>query len=185
MSTNHDDLLFQSMLLTGFFALLRLGELTFPNEINLRNWKKISKRSTVLMTTDQYPFHLPSHKADGFFEGNQIIVKRQQYYDVDPLAIFSDYLSSRDRLFPLSSPLWLCQNGSVPTRNFFISRLRRFFDQDIAGQSMRAGGATSLAEHGVPPSLIQFMGRWSLDAFFIYTRKSPVLIQALLYSSQH
>ena len=42
-STNHDNLLFKSMLLTSFFALMRLGELTFPNEINLWNWKKISK----------------------------------------------------------------------------------------------------------------------------------------------
>ena len=50
---------------------------------------------------------------------------------------------------------------------------------------MRAGGATSLAEHGVPPSLIQLIGRWSSDAFFIYIRKSPVLIQALLYSQEN
>jgi hypothetical protein len=73
-------------------------------------------------------------------------------------------------------------DGAVPTRQFFISRIRRFFDRNVAGQSMRAGGATSLAENGVPPSLIQLIGRWSSDAFFIYIRKSPILIQALLYS---
>lgn len=183
-SSSHDDLLFQSMLLTGFFALMRLGELAFPNEIRLRNWKKISKRSTVVVTNDQYQFDLPSHKADRFFEGNRIIVKSQQYCDINPVLMFAKYLSSRDRLFPLSSPLWIRQSGSVPTRNFFISRLRAYFESDVAGQSMRAGGATSLAEHGVPPSLIQFMGRWSSEAFFIYIRKSPVLIQSLLYSSQ-
>ena len=180
----HDDLLFQTMLITGFFALMRLGELTFSNDVSLRNWKKISKRSTVVLSNDQYEFDLPSHKADRFFEGNRIIVKRRQYCDINPVQLFSKYLSSRDHLFPLSSPLWLRQDSSVPTRNFFISRLRAYFGQDVAGQSMRAGGATSLAEHGVPPSLIQFMGRWSSEAFFIYIRKSPVLIQSLLYSSQ-
>lgn len=184
-SVHHDDLLFKSMLLTGFFALMRLGELSFPNEVSLRSWRKISKRSSVTVSADQYQFHLPCHKADPFFEGNNIIVKQKQFCDIDPLLAFSQYLSSRDHLHPLSSPLWLMRNGSVPTRNFFITRIRRYFDKDIAGQSMRAGGATSLAEHGVPPSLIQFMGRWSSDAFFIYIRKSPVLIQALLYSSQH
>ena len=183
-SNDHNDLLFQSMLLTGFFALMRLGELAFPNDVKLRNWKKISKRSTVVLTEDQYDFHLPSHKADRFFEGNRIIVKKQQYYDINPVSFFSKYLSSRDDRFPLSSPLWLMDNGSVPTRHFFITGLRHYFTSDVAGQSMRAGGATSLAEHGVPPSLIQFMGRWSSDAFFIYIRKSPVLIQALLYSQQ-
>ena len=183
-STLHDDLLFQSMLLTGFFALMRLGELTFPDETRLRNWKKITKRSSVVVSSDQYEFLLPAHKADPFFEGNRIIVKKEQSCPIDPLAIFSNYLSSRDDRFPLSSPLWVLHNGVVPTRNFFITRLRHFFDRDIAGQSMRAGGATSLAEHGVSPALIQFMGRWSSDAFFIYIRKNPVLIQALLYSNR-
>jgi hypothetical protein len=182
-SSLHDDLLFMSLLLTGFFALLRLGELTFPDVVRLRNWKKVAKRASVSVTNDLYQFHLPSHKADPFFEGNQIIVKKQQFCDLNPLLIFSNYLSSRDGLFPLSSPLWLTSKGAVPTRSFFISRLRRYFDKDVAGHSMRAGGATSLAENGVPPSLIQFIGRWSSDAFFIYIRKSPVLIQALLYSS--
>jgi hypothetical protein len=50
---------------------------------------------------------------------------------------------------------------------------------------MRAGGATSLAEHGVPPSIIQPLGRWSSQAFLIYIRKSPALIQAMLYSDRH
>ena len=180
-----DDLLFKAILLTGFFALMRLGELTFPNTKKLRNWRKVTKRSSVIVYADQYEFHLPSHKADRFFEGNRIIVKRQQYSDINPLACFTDYLSSRDEAFPLSSPLWLTSRGTVPTRDFFISRLNRFFENDVAGQSMRAGGATSLAEHGVPPSLIQLIGRWSSDAFFIYIRKSPVLIQALLYSDAH
>ena len=181
-STVHDDLLFVAMLLTGFFALMQLGELAFPDEIRLRNWKKITRRSTVVVTNDQYEFLLPAHKADRFFEGNRIIVKKDQYCNINPLSAFRAYLTSRDDRFPLSSPLWILHNGTIPTWQFFITRLRQFFDQDIAGQSMRAGGATSLAEHGVTPALIQFMGRWSSDAFFIYIRKNPVLIQALLHS---
>ena len=46
---------------------------------------------------------------------------------------------------------------------------------------MRAGGATSLAENGVPPNLIQAIGRWVSSAFQIYIRKNPVLLQALLF----
>ena len=62
----HDELLFQTLLLTGFFALMHLGELTFPNDVNLRNWRKDTKRLTVKISNDQYEFHLPSHKADPF-----------------------------------------------------------------------------------------------------------------------
>jgi len=50
---------------------------------------------------------------------------------------------------------------------------------------MRAGGATSLAEHRVPPSIIQPLGHWSSQAFLIYIRQSPTLIQAMLYSDRH
>jgi hypothetical protein len=49
---------------------------------------------------------------------------------------------------------------------------------------MRAGGAASLAEHGVPPSIIQPFGRWSPQEFLIYIRKSPALIGAMLYSDR-
>ena len=66
------------MLITGFFALMWLGELTFPDTIKLQNWRKISKRSTIIVSQDQYQFHLPCHKADQFFEGNTIIVKQKQ-----------------------------------------------------------------------------------------------------------
>lgn len=181
-STSHDDCLFLAMLLTRFFSLMRLGELTFPNDKQLWNWRKVMKWSTVLINDDQYEFHLPAHKANPFYEGNQIIVKKQQYCELNPLAVFQRYLQSRDHLFPLSSPLWLTSKGAVSTRHFFMSRMKRYFSSDVSGQSMRTGGATSLAEHGVPPSLIQFIGHWSSDAFLIYIRKNLVLIQALLYS---
>ena len=184
-STSHDDRLFLAMLFTGFFSLMRLGELSFPNDKQLQNWRKVTKRSSAIIKDDQYEFDLPSHKADPFFQGNHIIVKKQQYCDIDPLSTFRTYLHSCDHHFPLSSPLWLTSKGTVPTRFFFMSRMKRFFESDVGGQSMRAGGATSLAEHGVPPSLIQFIGRWSSDAFLIYIRKNPVLIQALLHPHNH
>ena len=46
---------------------------------------------------------------------------------------------------------------------------------------MCAGGATSLAEAGVPPNVIQAIGQWALDTFQIYIKKNPVLLQAILF----
>ena len=74
-SIQHNNLLFLSMLVTGFFALMHLCKLSFPNDQKMRNWKKISKRLSVILSDDQYGFHLPCHKADQYFEGNHIIVK--------------------------------------------------------------------------------------------------------------
>ena len=182
-SSRHDDLLFVCMLLTGFFTLMRLGELSLPDDKTLHDWRKVTRRSSVRVQADQYGFQLPHHKADRYFEGNWVIVRKKQFQH-DPLLHFLAYLTSRDRLWPLASPLWITENGQVPSRSFFTKRLRLFFDSSVGGQSMRAGGATSLAEHGIPPSIIQPLGRWSSQAFLIYIRKNPALIQAMLYSDR-
>ncbi|RDB17082.1 hypothetical protein Hypma_001926 [Hypsizygus marmoreus] len=180
LSMDHDDRLFVAQLLTGFFALMRLGELTYPDNPQLRDDRKTIKISTVKVSHDEYRFFLPGHKADKFFEGNTIVIRRQ-HGTHDPFKQFAAYLLSRQILFPLSRELWLTSSGRVPTRSFFINRLKKFFDSSVAGQSMRAGGATHLAEQGVAPSIIQAIGRWASSTFQIYIRKSPVLIQALLF----
>ena len=179
-SSSHDNLLFVSQLLTGFFALMRLGELTVSDDKSLFDYRKITSRTSVSFSTDDYRFFLPSHKADKFFEGNIVIIQRHTG-TIDPLSFFKKYLASRDRLFPFHPDLWLKADGSRPSRSFFIRRMRLFFEDDIAGQSMPAGGPTSLAENGVPPHLIQAIGRWASSAFQIYIRKNPVLLQALLF----
>ena len=179
-SSSHDDLLFVSQLLTGFFALMRLGELTVSDDKSLFDYRKITSRTSLSLSANDYCFFLPSHKADKFFEGNIVIVQHHTG-TIDPLSFFKKYLTSRDRLFPFHSDLWIRADGSRPSRSFFIRRMRLFFEDDIAGQSMRAGGATSLAENGVPPHLIQAIGRWASPAFQIYIRKNPVLLQALLF----
>ena len=133
--------------------------------------------ASVVVHNDFYEYHLPYHKGDPFFEENRIIIRRDQYWH-NPLFHFLAYLTSQDRLFPVTSLLWLTESRQVPTRSFFTSHLRLFFNSSIGGQSMRAGGATSLAEHGVPPSIIQPMGRWSSTAF---VRGTPLTL-SLVYT---
>jgi hypothetical protein len=181
-SSSHDDFLFCALLCTGFYALLRLGELTYPDSRKLQNPRKLSRRSSVSFPDNSsFQFLLPSHKVDPFFEGNNIVVRRLLPNGIDPLPLFMQYLVSRDNLFPFKPELWIRSNGSVPTCSFFTTQLRQFCDASYAGQSLRSGGATALAGAGVSPHIIQGIGRWSSEAFRIYMRKSPVLIQALLF----
>ena len=184
---SHDDLLFLAMLHTGFCALMRLGELSFPDDTSIRDWRKITRRSSVHLSDEHYEFTLPSHKADSLFEGNKIMIMANQF-GVNPLHHFHRYLASRDAKMPLASPLWVTSTGSVPTRNFFVQRLHLLFTKDISGQSMRAGGATKMAEEGAAPLTIQSAGRWSSDAFKIYIRKNPAILHGMMFSqlrSQH
>ena len=178
--TAHDDLLFVAQLLTGFSALLRLGELTVPDNESLRDPRKLSPRHRATVSRDFASFLLPAHKADRFFEGNKILLRRR--HDVtDPCRAMTAYLRSRDSLHPYHPQLWLLQNGTPPPRSWFLRRLQAHFPNDVAGQSLRAGGATDLAERGAPPHIIQAAGRWASNTFQIYMRKNPFLLQAMLY----
>ena len=179
-SEDYDNHLFLAQLLTGFFALFRLGKMMYPDDPKLHDPRKVTKRNSVQVCDSSFRFFLPGHKADRFFEGNIIIMRKNQH-TFDPHKFFTAYLHLRDKKFPLSSPLWLTSKGAVPTCSFFIKCLQRFFNSDTAGQLLRAGGVTSLAENRVPPLIIQAIGRWASDAFKIYIRKNPVLIQALLF----
>lgn len=178
-SGHHDDLLFFVLLLVGFHALMRLGELVWPDKTALQDYRKVTLRHTVELLPSGFSFHLPGHKADRFFEGNRVVVQSNAAGD-DPNAPFRDYLQSRDQRFPHKPELWLREDGSIPTRGWFIRRLRRHFPSDVAGHSLRAGGATALAQAGIPPHIIQAIGRWASDTFQIYIRQHPVLLAAML-----
>lgn len=182
-SVNHDDLLFVAIVLTGFHVLMRLGELTWPEDKSLRNWDKVTKCASVQWHDKAFEIFLPSHKADQFFEGNRVIVQ-QNNLPTDPHTRFLKYLRSRNSHFPIHPALWLRADGSIPTRTFVTRRFALVFDKSISGQSLRSGGATSLAEAGVPPHIIQGVGRWKSEAFQIYIRKNPVLLQALIFGGR-
>jgi hypothetical protein len=56
------------------------------------------------------------------------------------------------------------------------------FGLDVGGHSLHAGGATALAEAGIPPHIIQPMGQWSSDTFQIYIHQHLTLLAALLFA---
>jgi hypothetical protein len=178
-SREHDDMLFLSVLNTGFAGLLRLGELTVNDSPKLRDCRKVVLRGSLTWVAHDFEFVLPAHKADTTFKGNRIHIAH--IIDTpDPLPIMTRYMASRDHLFPLHPQLWLRSNGHSPTRSWFISRLSAFCPPDIAGHSMRAGGATALAQAGASGDLIRGAGRWSSDAFERYIRKNIIVLHALI-----
>ena len=128
-----------------------------------------------------FQFFLPGHKADRFFEGNTIIICENPL-PCNPMRLFWLYVTLRDQHFPLSSLLWLTAEGKVLTRGFFIRHLRMWFNKDMAGQSMCAGGAMLLAKNGFAPHVIQGIGWWASSAWQIYICKDPVLLQAMLHA---
>ena len=176
-STSYNDALFLTILLTGFHGLMRLGELTWPDDKRHRDYRKVIMRNSVSVAPKSFQYTLSGNKADRLFEGSLVLIQSTDLAD-DAWTPFVKYLSLRDRRFPYRAELWLTQEGTIPTRSWFLRLLRRHLSGNIGGQSLRAGGATALAEAGVPPHLVQAIGRWTSEAFQIYIRKHPVLLAA-------
>ncbi|KAF8811690.1 hypothetical protein BYT27DRAFT_7088944, partial [Phlegmacium glaucopus] len=177
-----NDSLFLAILFTGCHGLLHLGELTWPDQKRLQDYRKVIMQNMVQINPKSFQFLLPGHKADRFFEGSQVIIQSTDLDD-DLSHPFLTYLALRDRLFPLCVELWLKQDGSIPTRSWFLHLLRKHFPDNISGHSLRAGGASALAEAGLPSHMIQAIGRWSSQTFQIYIRRHPVFLVSLLYGS--
>jgi len=122
-STEHDDLLFYAQLNTGFTRLLCLGELTWPNQISLCDYRKVTLRSSLELHVREYLFWLPTHKADTTFEGNRIVI--QKISNAPNLcSIMEHYTRSCDTHFTFHPQLWIKANGTVPLHSWFIACLQ-------------------------------------------------------------
>ena len=53
-SSKYDDLLFIVQLIIGFLALMRLGELTYPDNKNIQNPTKVSKQTSVEASAESF-----------------------------------------------------------------------------------------------------------------------------------
>ncbi|TFY53164.1 hypothetical protein EVG20_g10240 [Dentipellis fragilis] len=181
-SSSLDDLLFCALMATAFHGLLRLGELVLNDNPCLRDCRTVIERASLQLLPNGYRFLIPSSKTDRVFHGAEIIIAGVTSDD-DALAPLTRYLHMRDQLFPFHPHLWLCRSGQGPTRSWFMRRLRSHFPSDITGHSLRAGGATALAEEGVPLDYIQLLGRWTSDTFRIYIRQNLSILCSLLFRS--
>ncbi|KZV79149.1 hypothetical protein EXIGLDRAFT_586385, partial [Exidia glandulosa HHB12029] len=154
-----DDILWLAILFSGFNALHRLGELVWPDTVAEQDYRKVIPSSSLRWGNTPrrfYSYTLPGHKGNRFFEGNTVMIT-QRTDGANAVPIMENYTSLRTanpktRFHPA---LFVRENGSIPTRAWFIRRLRTNFGADYAGHSVRSGGATDLALRGIPDSSIQ------------------------------
>jgi hypothetical protein len=72
--------------------------------------------------------------------------------------------------------LLLRANGTAATGPWLRTRLRELLSRVVTATerrrlglySLRKGGATAAFAAGIPPPMIQLMGRWRSDAYLIY-----------------
>lgn len=172
-----DDLLFNTIVAMGFNGLHRLGELVEPDRIQLRDDRRVIKQwSFEVGKDDSYiSYALPYSKTDSAFNGIPVVIPSRPSSLVCPVKTIMRYMEIRDEAFPTNHFLLVQSNGYLPSRGWFMKRLRYVFGNKRSGHSLRAGGATSYAEAGVRTEIIQWLGRWKSDAFETYIHNRPIL----------
>ncbi|KIJ36662.1 hypothetical protein M422DRAFT_102405, partial [Sphaerobolus stellatus SS14] len=110
----HDNLLFITMLLTGFHGPLRIGELTVLHTITKCTTHKLTLCLTLVMDGAWISFTLPFHKSDHFYTGNTIMVQALPHSPINPMFHLCHYITSCDRAFPLLPAFWLSSSGQTP-----------------------------------------------------------------------
>ncbi|OJA13912.1 hypothetical protein AZE42_11795, partial [Rhizopogon vesiculosus] len=124
---SYDDCLFSAMLVTGFETLQCLGELTWPDSKPLQTYRHVPMRHTVILTPSCATYLLPHQKNHALATGNLVALRQHDSTNQDPLHLFLQYLAFRDAKFPHRPELWVTDDGCIPTRRWFLVRLRAFF----------------------------------------------------------
>ena len=172
-----DHVLYNTILLCGFFGLHRLAELTDPDTFDpiVQSAKRI-KLASVQFFTNTVQYSLPYHKGDRFGRSSIVVIQ-----DATTRHTLQRYLQLRAHL---KSPyLFIHADGTIPTKAWFL-RILQYKVPNSSGKSLRRGGATAMAQAGATPQQIQEAGRWSSDAWKIYVRDHPALA-AILRNRAH
>jgi hypothetical protein len=157
--------LFQAMLLSAFFALCRISELTHGKTGHNLYRSDIQ----LLHTGQQYVITFRTFKHS--VAKQSVTVSSQPMYC--PVAAMHAYCALRP---PNAIYLFCLPDGRPVSRILFVNMLKRLVlashkdPQLFTTHSLRIGGATYAAQLGMSPLQIQRLGRWHSNAFFRYLR---------------
>ena len=180
---NYLHCLYQALFCSGYFGLLRSGELTSgPHPVLAidvhvgQNKKKIlfilrtskthgldSKPQFVKITGDKSKKNLSEQQ-------------RENQRTFCPFIIIRNYVNIRPVCLSINEPFFVFQDNN-PVRPYHLRNVLRTvliakgFDADYyCVTGLRSGHASDLRKNGIKISTIQKLGRWSSNAVYSYLR---------------
>ncbi len=143
-AVGHRDLAFASLLLLGFFALLRTGEL-----LNLRPQDLLIGSEQIIVSL----FGTKSGKREN-------VAEMVSFFDDFTMEVLSTLLSDRKALRTLKTPIWSFSGQHF--RNQFKRYLKKFdlLDHNFRPYSLRRGGATHVFQTTGSMEVALLKGRW-------------------------
>ena len=167
--STHDALALWAAFSSAFFGLLRSSEYSCPSSSTFSAASLLGAHLSFAPDNSAASLFLPKSKTDRFARGAHISL----FAVPSPLCPVSAlWHFSRIRRYSAGLPLFTLDDGHFLTRDLVVSVLRSAFptEPNLNTHSFRIGGASALAEAGVPEYVIQAMGRWSSDSFLRYIR---------------
>lgn len=175
-----DKLMLWSAFTLAFYGFLRSSEFTSPSASQFNPLVHLCNTDVSFTSEGCLTFHLKSSKTDPYRQGCTLLIA-PSHHSVCAVRALRKYLPLR----PVgeASPLYVFQSGYFLTRAKVTTILRTLLQRlDVptelyASHSFRIGAATSATEAGLPPWLIQTLGRWSSNCFTLYITTPPSVLQ--------
>jgi hypothetical protein len=178
-----DDILLIMIASLGIYGLLRSSE--FLNDKKPLFWNALIK-----FNKDSIVIRFNNNKVEMFQQGFNVAYFRNNSPSC-PIKNLILYLASLNKPPTSTQPLFQKKDGSIATKSWVVKKLQQFIiklnlpSHLYTGHSFRRGGATSLAECGVPDNVIKSMGRWNSWAYQLYiTPTTQQLKQASIEMGQ-
>ena len=151
----------------AFYGFLRSSEFTSPSATQFNPQVHLCFSDVSFTSEGCLTLHLKSSKTDPYCQGCSLLIAPSRR-SVCAVRALRKYLSLRS--VSGASPLYVFQSGAYLTRAKVTSTLRTLLErlniptELYASHSFRIGATTTAAEAGLPPWLIQTLGRWSRTA---------------------
>ena len=189
-------------MVVAFFFLLRISEFAARDQYHMETYILLRSDVTFLCKGKLCAWSHPGVDAvELFIRGSKTDQKKQgcrriQQASGDPTlcpvkCMVEWFALTEGSAIPSSAPLFSIPKGrrglewSVLTREavtLLVKGVATEFgmDKDLVGtHSIRISGATALLLAGVPPEVVQIIGRWASNAFIGYTRYQAELMNGV------
>lgn len=158
-----------------FFAFLRAGEMTVPNDESYDASVHLSIQDISVDNSSNPSIvrvRIKQSKTDPFRKGIDLYVGKTGS-PLCPVSAMMNYLCARG-MSP--GPLFHFEDGKVLSRQRFVDAVRDGLhkagidESKYCGHSFRIGAATTAAEKGIEDSIIKTLGRWESLAYLQYVK---------------
>ena len=170
-----DAYMLKAAITVAYFGMLRVSEYTCTNTHRYdADWNLMQQ--DIFAMQHMVIVHIKSWKTDLFRVSVSIRIAATSH-TICPVRWVWVYLQSRRESY---GPIFMFRNGRFLVRNDIAKLIKNSLDEiNLNTHSLWAGGATNLANLGVPDYVIQIMGRWRSDAYKRYLHFSDAYISQL------